>query len=133
VEEVGRGRRQGRALPQGDVPRGPAPARAQAAGGFQPREEGVGDEGVAAVMEGVPVARRDARQRVEDARGGHARRPPAQPSLSRNRSASSAAMHPNPAEVIACRYTWSATSPAANTPLTEVSVAPPDRPERISM
>lgn len=40
------------------------------------------------------------------------------------RSASSAAMHPDPAEVTAWRYTLSCTSPAAKTPLTEVFVVP---------
>lgn len=40
------------------------------------------------------------------------------------RSASSAAMHPIPAEVIACRYVWSVRSPAAKTPSTEVWVLP---------
>lgn len=40
------------------------------------------------------------------------------------RSASSAAIHPIPAEVIACRYVWSVRSPAAKTPSTEVWVLP---------
>src|SRR6202012_195096 len=40
----------------------------------------------------------------------------------RKRSASSAAMQPRPAAVTACRYTSSATSPAANSPGTEVAV-----------
>ena len=42
----------------------------------------------------------------------------------RNRSASSAAIQPIPAEVTACRYTWSVRSPAAKTPGTDVSVLP---------
>ena len=37
-------------------------------------------------------------------------------------SASKAAIHPVPAEVIAWRYLWSCTSPAANTPDTLVAV-----------
>ena len=37
-------------------------------------------------------------------------------------------MQPKPAEVMAWRYTWSATSPAANTPGTDVAVALPSRP-----
>src|SRR5690606_18983446 len=41
----------------------------------------------------------------------------------RNRSASSAAMHPEPADVTAWRYIGSATSPAAKTPGTLVAVA----------
>ncbi len=40
------------------------------------------------------------------------------PSASRNFSASSAAMHPEPAAVIACRYRLSCTSPQAKTPRT---------------
>ena len=42
----------------------------------------------------------------------------------RNRSASSAAMHPVPAAVTACRYSLSITSPHANTPSTLVRVDP---------
>ena len=42
-------------------------------------------------------------------------------------------MQPVPAEVTACRYTWSATSPAANTPGTLVAVAPPARPDFTTM
>ena len=49
-------------------------------------------------------------------------------SCSRKRCASSAAMQPVPALVIAWRYTWSCTSPAANTPGTLVMVAKPLRP-----
>src|SRR3954467_8578429 len=41
-----------------------------------------------------------------------------------HRSASSAAMQPIPAAVTACRYVWSTTSPAANTPSTFVAVDP---------
>ena len=44
--------------------------------------------------------------------------------LSRNRSASSAAMQPSPAAVTAWRYTSSATSPAAKTPGMLVAVEP---------
>ena len=33
-------------------------------------------------------------------------------------------MHPDPAAVIACRYVWSCTSPAANTPAMFVAVEP---------
>ncbi len=33
-------------------------------------------------------------------------------------------MQPVPAAVMACRYWWSATSPAANTPGMEVAVLP---------
>src|SRR6218665_3827079 len=47
---------------------------------------------------------------------------------SRKRCASSAAMQPVPALVMAWRYTWSCTSPAANTPGTLVCVAMPLRP-----
>ena len=47
---------------------------------------------------------------------------------SRYFSASRAAMQPVPAEVIAWRYTWSITSPAAKTPATEVAVALPSVP-----
>lgn len=47
------------------------------------------------------------------------------PSCSRKRCASSAAMQPVPALVMAWRYTWSCTSPAANTPGTLVMVAKP--------
>ncbi len=43
-------------------------------------------------------------------------RMPQCPSASRNFSASSAAMQPEPAAVIACRYRRSCTSPQANTP-----------------
>ncbi|CAM5604423.1 hypothetical protein RLIN73S_00229 [Rhodanobacter lindaniclasticus] len=42
-------------------------------------------------------------------------------------------MQPKPAEVTAWRYTWSATSPAANTPGTEVIVAMPFWPLWILM
>ena len=45
-----------------------------------------------------------------------------------NFCASKAAMHPKPAEVIACLYTESATSPAAKTPGTEVPVTFPFKP-----
>lgn len=45
-------------------------------------------------------------------------------SSARRRSASSAAMHPEPAEVMAWRYRLSWTSPAAKTPLTLVSAVP---------
>ena len=38
-----------------------------------------------------------------------------------------------PALVTACRYTWSWTSPAANTPATLVTVAFPSRPPRVTM
>lgn len=55
------------------------------------------------------------------------------PSCSRKRWASSAAMQPVPALVIAWRYTWSCTSPAAKTPGTLVIVAKPCRPERVTM
>src|SRR5262249_35697242 len=44
------------------------------------------------------------------------------PCAARKRSASSAAMQPWPAAVTAWRYTSSVTSPAANTPRTEVAV-----------
>jgi hypothetical protein len=54
-------------------------------------------------------------------------------SCSRKRWASSAAMQPVPALVMACRYTWSCTSPAANTPGTLVIVAKPCRPARVMM
>ena len=107
------------------MPRRPAPGRAQAAVPLQPRQEGMGDEGVAAVVQGVPGLRRDLVEPVVEAEG------PASHSLSRNFSASSAAMQPKPAEVMAWRYTWSATSPAANTPGTEVAVALPSRPDLI--
>lgn len=49
---------------------------------------------------------------------------PASSRSERNRSASSAAMQPIPAEVTACRYTGSAMSPAAKTPGIEVSALP---------
>ena len=52
---------------------------------------------------------------------------------SSQRSASSAAMQPAPAEVTACLYTWSVTSPAANTPGTLVMVASPSVPLLILM
>src|SRR6185503_15696334 len=55
------------------------------------------------------------------------------PRLSRYLSASSAAMHPVPALVTACRYTWSWTSPAAKTPGTLVAVALPARPLLVTM
>ena len=42
-------------------------------------------------------------------------------------------MQPVPALVTACRYTWSCTSPAANTPGTLVAVAMPARPLRVMM
>ena len=58
---------------------------------------------------------------------------PAASKASRYFSASSAAMQPEPAEVTACRYTWSITSPAANTPATEVWVAFPSVPLRTLM
>ena len=54
-------------------------------------------------------------------------------SCSRNRCASSAAMQPVPALVMACRYTWSCTSPAAKTPGTLVMVAMPCRPDLVTM
>ena len=37
-------------------------------------------------------------------------------------------MQPEPAEVTACRYIESDTSPAANTPYTLVDVIPPELP-----
>ena len=52
---------------------------------------------------------------------------------SRKRCASSAAMQPVPALVMAWRYTWSCTSPAANTPGTLVCVAMPCRPPWVRM
>ena len=42
-------------------------------------------------------------------------------------------MQPVPAEVTAWRYTWSCTSPAANTPGTLVIVARPSRPLFVMM
>jgi hypothetical protein len=59
-------------------------------------------------------------------RSGSAGQSPAPPTRqwARNRSASMAAMHPVPAAVTAWRYTWSATSPQANTPGTFVAVDP---------
>src|SRR5690606_38360669 len=136
------------AFPERDMVGDPAPFRAQAAGLLQAREEGVRDERIGAVVQGVPRGGGDLRQAGMDPDFSHAgvvRRPAAAPprpcagagvawpqaSLSRNRSASSAAMQPKPAEVIACRQCWSVTSPAANTPGTEVAVALPPSPERI--
>src|SRR5690606_41872134 len=61
---------------------------------------------------------------------------PARPRLfywSRKRWASRAAMQPVPALVIAWRYTWSCTSPAANTPGTLVCVAKPLLPPLVRM
>ncbi len=55
------------------------------------------------------------------------------PPCSRKRCASSAAMQPVPALVMAWRYTWSCTSPAANTPGTLVMVAKPLLPLRVRM
>src|SRR3546814_10998781 len=60
-------------------------------------------------------------------------RPRARPGyspLSKTRSASSAAMQPNPAEVNPCPYRSSATSTASNMPVNEVLVAPPPRNDR---
>lgn len=54
---------------------------------------------------------------------GRASRSPGS-SADRNRSASRAAMQPDPAAVTACRYTRSWTSPAAKTPGTLVAVEP---------
>src|SRR5215213_3892525 len=48
--------------------------------------------------------------------------PASWPWASSQRSASMAAAHPVPAAVTACRYVWSTTSPAANTPSTLVAV-----------
>src|SRR5215218_2823821 len=48
--------------------------------------------------------------------------PESWPWASSQRSASMAAAHPVPAAVTACRYVWSTTSPAANTPSTLVAV-----------
>ena len=42
-------------------------------------------------------------------------------------------LQPAPADVMACRYTWSATSPAANTPGTLVAVASPSMPDLTMM
>ena len=117
-----RGGNQNVAFPQPDVAGRPAPVLAQAAGAFQPAQEGVRDEGIAPVVQRIPVGSGDLGQRAMDARRRH------QCPSSRNFSASSAAMQPKPAEVMAWRYTWSATSPAANTPATEVWVALPSRP-----
>ena len=52
---------------------------------------------------------------------------------SKKRCASKAAMQPEPALVIAWRYTWSCTSPAANTPGTLVCVAMPCKPLCVTM
>src|SRR5207253_9588496 len=58
---------------------------------------------------------------------------PPQPCCSRKRWASRAAMQPVPALVIAWRYTWSCTSPAAKTPGTLVIVAMPESPDLVMM
>ena len=64
---------------------------------FKAREEGMCHEGVAAVVQGIPLRGGDVGQRAVDARRCH------QLDLSRKRSASSAAMQPKPAEVMAWR------------------------------
>ena len=56
-----------------------------------------------------------------------------QPCCSRKRWASSAAMQPVPALVMAWRYTWSWQSPAAKTPGTLVWVAKPYKPPWVTM
>jgi len=53
--------------------------------------------------------------------------------FSRKRCASRAAMHPVPALVMAWRYTWSCTSPAAKIPGTLVMVAMPLVPDLVRM
>ena len=62
------------AAPQGEVTRRPAPLGPQAAGGLQPREEGMCDEWIAAVVQRIPGRGRNRCQRIEDARGGVAGR-----------------------------------------------------------
>ena len=63
------------------------------------------------------------RRRFRDPTGvGSAGRCGRAPCSASQRSASIAAMQPVPAAVIAWRYTWSCTSPAANTPSTDVRV-----------
>ena len=67
----------------------------------------------------VPVLHRPVRRGL--ARTGHSAAA-AVACSAMNFSTSSAAMHPVPAAVTACRYTLSCTSPAANTPGTLVTV-----------
>src|SRR5690606_32778786 len=58
-------------VPQREVPGRPAPVLAQAAMRFQPGQEGVADEGVAAVMQAIPLRGGDGFQAVEESDVGH--------------------------------------------------------------
>lgn len=68
---AGDGADQGAAVPQGEVLRLPAPVVAQAAVGFQSGQEGVADEGVAAVVQGIPAGGGNGLQGVEESGGRH--------------------------------------------------------------
>jgi len=109
LEPGGRGGEQSLFVVQCEDLRLPAVVRADAAGQFQSGEERVADERVAAIMQRVPALggnRRDAGQQLVAQRQCNLIRDVQEPppsSLSRYLSASSAAMQPEPAEVMACR------------------------------
>lgn len=71
LQVAGDGADQGAAVPQGEVLRLPAPVVAQAAVGFHSGQEGVADEGIAAVVQRIPVGGGNGLQGVEEAGGRH--------------------------------------------------------------
>ncbi|MNV31850.1 hypothetical protein D3C71_1231720 [compost metagenome] len=71
LQVAGNGADQGITVPEGEVPRLPAPVLAQAAVGFQAGQESVADERVAAVVQGIPVGGGNGLQGVEEAGAGH--------------------------------------------------------------
>ncbi len=109
LEPGGRGGQQALFVMQRENLRLPAVVWADAAGQFQSGEERVADERVATVMQRVPASGGDGRDAVQQLVAqrqcnliGNVQEPPPS-SLSRYLSASSAAMQPEPAEVMACR------------------------------
>ena len=58
-------------VPQRQVLRLPAILRAKAAARFQSSQEGMGDEGIAPIVQRIPLLGGNVRQRVDDARPPH--------------------------------------------------------------